>query len=79
VGDEDPGIRACDCGLEVFGEPAATVEPGEGSFDDPTARQDLEALGGVGSFDDLKRPVPDFGHGLFELVASISPVGEDVA
>ena len=37
----------------ILGEPAAASEPREGAFHDPSARQDFEALGSVGSLDDL--------------------------
>ena len=39
--------------FEVFGEPAAAAEPGEGAFHDPAFGQHLEAFGGVRSLDDL--------------------------
>jgi hypothetical protein len=40
-----PRNGTCDGGLEVLGEPAASVEPGEGSLDHPSTRQNLEAFG----------------------------------
>ena len=43
VGDEGPGDGVVDCGLEVPCETAAAAEPGEGAFDDPTARDDFES------------------------------------
>jgi hypothetical protein len=47
MGNEDPGNGTCDGGLEVLGEPAASVEPGEGSFDDPSTRQDTLPMAGM--------------------------------
>ena len=79
MGDENPGNRACDGGLEVFGEPAASVEPCECSLDNPSTRQNLEAFRGIGSFDDFKSPGSEFGQGVLELVARIGAVSEDVA
>jgi len=78
MGDENPSNGACDGSLEVLGEPATSVEPGEGSLDDPSTRQDLEALGGIGSFDDLKGPAPEFGHGVLQLIAGVGAVSKDV-
>ena len=78
MGDEDPSNGAFDGSLEVLGEPATSVEPGKGSLDDPSTRQNLEAPGGIGSFDDLKSPAPEFAHGLLQLVASIGAVSKDV-
>ena len=54
--EEDPGDGAFDGGLEVFGETAATVQPGEGALDDPATREEFEPLSGVGSLDDLDDP-----------------------
>ncbi len=41
--------------LEVLGEASVAAEPGQCSFDDPSAGQDLEALGGIGSLDSAAR------------------------
>ena len=79
VGDEDPGDGAFDGCLEVLGQPAATIEPGEGAFDHPTARQQHEAFGGIASSDDLDGPLPQFCECVFQLVASIAAIGKDVA
>ena len=79
MGDEDPGNGTCDGGLEVLGKPAASIEPCERSLDNPSTRQNLEAFRGIGSFDDFKGPGPEFGQGVFQLVARIGAVSEDVA
>ncbi len=47
--DERPCDGAGDRGFEVPGETAAATEPGKRPFDDPTARQKLEAFGYVGT------------------------------
>ena len=39
--------------VPVLGQSAATVQPGDRSFHDPSLGQDDEALGGVGAFDDF--------------------------
>jgi len=78
MGDEHPGNRAGDRGLEVLGKPAAAAEPGEGAFEHPSARQDAEARGALGTLDDLKRPSPALGQRRAQLVAGVAAVGKDV-
>ena len=78
VSDEDPGDGAGDCRLEVFGEPAASAEPCECAFDDPSARKHFEALRLVGTLDDLDGPSPKCGERSAQLFAGIAAVGEDV-
>ena len=48
-----------------FCETAASTKPGEGSFDDPSARQEFEPLGSIRTFDDFDRPFSEFGEFLF--------------
>ena len=79
MGDEDPGDGALDGGFEVLREAPASAEPGEGSFDHPSAGQQLESLGGVGAFDDFEGPLTERIHGVAQFIASIAAVGEDVA
>ena len=79
VGDEGPGNGALDAGFEVLCEPPASAEPSEGSFDHPSARQQLESSGGVGAFDDFEGPLTERGHGVAQSIASMAAVGEDVA
>lgn len=50
-----------------------------GSFDHPSAWQQLESSGGVGAFDDFEGPLTERGHGVAQFIASIAAVGEDVA
>ncbi len=49
----------------VLGEAPTSVEPGDGAFDDPALWQDVEALGGIGPFDDLDF---DLSADLFESI-----------
>ena len=56
MGDGGPCCGAFDGFFPVLGETAAPAEPCEGAFDDPSAREDLEAVGLVGALDDLDRP-----------------------
>ena len=79
IGDEDPGLGACDGFLEVLGGPSAAAEPGEGSLHDRSTRQDLEALGLIRTLDDLNRPLADLAQLPLQLLAGISAVGKDMA
>jgi len=44
AGDHEPCFGACNRGLEVFCKTTIAVEPGDGSFDNPAAWQQFEAL-----------------------------------
>jgi len=59
-GEEQPRGGAFDLLLEVFDETPITVQRRKGSFHRPSAWQQIEALCGIGSLDDLKRPGSDF-------------------
>jgi hypothetical protein len=69
----------CDRGLPVRGETAATSTPCEGAFDDPSAGQDLEALGGVRLLDDFDGPCAHIDQSVLELVAGMAAIGKDTA
>ena len=79
AGDLDEGRCAFDGFFPVLGEPPATSEPCEGSLDHPATGQHDEAIGSVGALDDLDAPLAAAAHGIFQLVARIAAVGEDVA
>lgn len=76
---EEPGCCAFDGSFEVLGQSAVVAEPSEGAFDDQSAWDDLEALGGIGSLDDPNCPTTDFGQRTLQLVAGITAIGEEVA
>ena len=76
--DEQPGGCGCDGLFEVLGETAVAAEPGQRSFDDPPAGQDLEAFCGIGPLDDLDGPFADAAQGFAQLVAGIATIGEQV-
>jgi len=65
--------------LEVLRKASVAAEPGQRSFDDPSAGQDLKALGGIGSLDDLDGPFADAAQRLAQLVAGIATIGEEMA
>src|ERR1700732_4415259 len=78
-GEHEPGGRARDSFLEVFSKAPISAVPGEAAFDDPSAREHLEAVCGVGSLDDFERPIALSVEGSLEFFSSIATVGEDVA
>ena len=57
---------------------AVAVEPSEGSFDHPAARQDTRA-GTIGPFDDLDLPPAVSGQCRGQLIAGIAAIGKDMA
>src|SRR5215472_13233216 len=62
--------------LEVFGETAATADPGQGAFDDPALGQDLEARHVVAA-NDFDGPGARLCDGGGELWSLIIGIGED--
>ena len=76
-GDVDPSLGAGGGRFIVAHQTAVVHQPAEGAFHDPAARQDVEALAGVGAFDDLDRQLgtkafDPLGKG-FAGVAAIHP------
>lgn len=53
---DKPRLGAGDGCLEILGETAVLVEPGEGALDDRSARQEHEAGSGTRALDDFERP-----------------------
>ena len=66
------------CHLEVFCQAAVSIEPGEGPFNDPSARQELEAVR-RGAFDVLEGPVAEFAQGGAQVGAVIDADGKEMA
>ena len=79
MGDQQPGLGALDGFLPILCQTTATTEPCEGAFHDPSAWQNLEALGGVGALDDLQRPASEAHEGAPQLRSGIAAVREHVA
>ena len=48
---------------EILCEPSTPAEPRECAFDDPAARQDLDAFGAVQALDDFQRELADLLQG----------------
>lgn len=65
--------------FKVLAEAAVAAEPCQCSFHDPAAGQDLEALCGIGSLDDLDGPSADAAQRFAQLIAGIATIGEQVA
>jgi hypothetical protein len=78
-GDVDPGLGTLDGGFEVFGKAAVAIEPGEGTFDDPSAREHFEANRIGHAPNDFDAPSAEFDECFKELIARIGTVGEEVA
>ena len=63
--------------LEILGEAAASIEPCEGSLDNPSARQYLKSRGGVGSLHNRDgKPRQCLRQRVTEFRTLISTVGE---
>ena len=77
-GDVNPGFGAGDRSLEILCQAAVSIEPSEGSFDDPSAWQELKAGSVSGAFDDVDGPVTEFGEGLTQVGVVIDAVGEEM-
>ena len=69
----EDGHAGLGLGLELPPVKQLALEGREEALDDLAARQDLEAFGGVGSFDDLQGPAAERGEGALELGAAYAP------
>ena len=74
VRDEEPCLGAGDVFLPILSHSTAASEPCEGSFDDPAAGNDFEALGRVGTLDDLDSPFADLVQGIPQLWPAVTAV-----
>ena len=78
-GKVNPGLAADGLCLEVFGQAAVAVEPGESSLDRPASWQELKSRGSIGPLDDLDLPLPVSGQRRRQLPAGIAAIGKDMA
>ena len=76
--DEQPGCGGGDGLFKVLGKAAVAVQPSEGSLDNPAARENHEALCGIGALDDLDGPFADLAQRFPELVSGIAGIGKDM-
>src|SRR5262249_2408483 len=65
--------------LEMLCQAAISIEPSEGSFDDPSPWQQLKASRVSGAFDDFDSPVTEPGKGLMQTGAVVGAVGKEAA
>jgi hypothetical protein len=65
--------------FKVLGQSPASVEPGEGAFDNPTLWENLEAFGVIRPFGDFDFEVRKrFGQSLLKDRPLISAIGEEL-
>lgn len=53
-------------------------QPCKGAFNDPAARQNMKALGGIGALDDLDGPFAHAGERAAQFLSGISSIGKDM-
>src|SRR5204862_29384 len=77
-GDTRPPLIEC---VEYFldGLAAVSIEPSEGSFDDPSPWEELKTGRVGGAFDNLDGPLAEFGESVTQIGAVIDTVGEEMA
>lgn len=76
-GEADEGDDGSGVALEITRQPAAAADPGEGSFDDPAFRHDLETGGAVAPLDHLDPPRSGLCRGRGRFRPLIAAIGED--
>lgn len=72
----DKGRGGCGVAFEVSHRSAVAADPGQAPFDDPSLREDDEALE-IRAFDDLYLPASGAGRGFGHFRPLISGIGED--
>lgn len=63
--------------LIILAQTAIIIQPAKGTLDDPTARQDLKALGIVIALDHLPQPTKSGFNPLGKGVAAIATIGPE--
>ena len=74
-GEVKPALARLLAFLPILGQAAATIDPGEGAFDDPASGLDHEAPGALGTFDDLDGHPEHLGGPVDQLpgIAGVRP------
>ena len=62
--------------FEVLGKSAVSIEPCERALDNPSARENDKASGGVGPLHNFDGPFADASQGIVEFVTSVAAIGE---
>src|SRR6266700_5060302 len=76
-GDVNPSFGARNRRLEVFCQAAVSIDPSDGSFDNPSAWKELKAGSVSGAFDDFDGPVTEFDEGIPQVRSIIDAVGKE--
>src|ERR1700747_1340173 len=72
-GDVNPRLGARNRSLEILCQAAISIEPSQGSFDDPAARQQYKAGSVSGAFDDLDGRSAPIRHPSGRLRSALRP------
>jgi hypothetical protein len=62
--------------VEILGKTVVAIEPDKGSFDHPSAGEDVEARRMVGTLEDFDGPLTKFGKGVAKRLTGEGPLGE---
>jgi hypothetical protein len=79
VSDERPGSGSGDGRLQILRQSTTPTEPCKSSFDDPSARWNLDALRRAGTFGDFYRPGGDTLQRRAQFLAGMAAIGKDMA
>lgn len=75
----EPCSGALDGSFEVLGKASISAKPGEGTLDNPAAREHLKPFGFVRTLDDLHSPLAYLAQCVLEFWAGIPTIGKDMA
>ena len=79
MSDEEAYLGGCDLFFSVLSQSTAASKPGEGRFHDPAAQQNFKALGAIGTFDDLHRPIANLFQSPAQFRTRVGGIGKDMA
>src|SRR6202035_3486141 len=78
-GDVNPCLGARNRRFEILRQAAVSIEPSQGSFDDPAVRHQLKTSSVSSAFDDLDGPLAEFGESFTQVGAVVDAVCEEMA